>query len=101
VRAITLRAEPIVPAADGKRVALALGLREEAEVHLADPANPRTLDLAIACTLAGYDAGNAYLRALQERALAARCGSTVGVMRASRDLAKARAVVDADAGVDA
>ena len=81
-------------------VALARGLRGETEAQLADPSDPHTLDLAIACTVAGYDAGNAYLRALQERARSARNGSTIGIMRASRNLAKARAAVEADAGIE-
>ena len=75
---------------------LARLLSDEAEADLADPSNPRTLDIALACTVAAYDAGNAYLRALQERAISARYGSTIGVMRASHYLAKARAVVEAD-----
>jgi hypothetical protein len=91
-------AERTRPLPDTGHVALAQSLRGKAEAQLADPSDPRTLDLAIACTVAGYDAGSVYLRALQERARSARHGSTVGVMRASRDLAKARAAVEADAG---
>ena len=76
-------------------------LLEEPELRLADPANPETLDLIIACILATYDLGTLYLHALNARRVAARSGGTVELMRWVKAVSHARTVVFADAAVSA
>jgi hypothetical protein len=62
-------------------VEIARGLVEASEARLSDPAEPETLDLAIACARTNYEIGSRYLHALQERARAIRMHSIVGAMR--------------------
>lgn len=74
-------------------VAVARQLIETPELLLADPSNAETLDLIIACTLKAFEPGHRYLRALNERGIAARSGSTLDLMRWSLAVTRTRAVL--------
>lgn len=67
------------------------------ELLLSNPAEPETLDLAIACARTGYDVGSRYLHALQERGRAARRGAIIGAMRWTLNVSAARGMLLADA----
>ena len=77
--------------------ALAKALAEIPEQQLANPDDPETQKLVLACAGATYRTGSLYLRALQGRREAARIGSAAGIMRWTRLVTATKERVQADA----
>ncbi len=81
----------------GSYATVARELAGKPEEELANPANPASLDLVIACAGLHYDAGSLFLYALQARRRAAQIGAVTGIVRWSGVVTATRGLVHADA----